>query len=346
MDKSKIRVVIAYKNFSRELLAVSHVGLGVTANFCAKTLLSAGIKAQAKAVFGGDDLMAFIEEEHKNNDPISHVIVCAQWIPTEWFGRLCIKFPFIKFALNCHSNVGFLQAEPPAIDKLREAIDLQTAMANFTASANNHRLVSAIYEMYGRRIGYLPNLYYTTGQEKVVRPNWQGGTIRIGAFGSNRTYKNMSNAIAASIAISQQMHTPAEIWINAGRSDGDGNIVSRTAVAWTKDLPNVTLKYLDWAQWPSFKRYAGSMHLLMQPSYTETFNNVTADGICEGVPSVVTESIEWAPQAWKAQGDDTVDIANVGRRLLLDTRAGEEGYSALRNYVANGLIQWQKYLGI
>ena len=60
-------------------------------------------------------------------------------------------------------------------------------------------------------------------------------------------------------------------------------------------LPHVRLVENAWQTWPQFRQTVRHMHLLLQPSYTESFNVVTADGIAEGVPSVVSDAIEWAP---------------------------------------------------
>lgn len=336
-------ILLCYKNFSKDC-SVSHIGLGVTAAYTAKTLCHNGYFAQAMPIYGADDLTTYLLAQEKGSNPVTHVIIMAQWIPTKFLAVLARQFPLIKFAQNCHSNVAFLQAEPPAIDLLRQCIDLETGTTNFHASVNNIRLCRALQNMYGRPITYLPNLYWTHGNEPIHRPQWNGGTLRIGAFGSLRIYKNFSTAIAASIELTNVLKCHSEIWINSGRDDGAGNVVYRTALSWTRGLPNVTLKELHWASWPEFKRMVGSMNILMQPSFTETFNNVTADGIVEGTPSVVSESIEWCPASWKAEPDDSSEVAGVARRLLFDPHAARDGYKALQTYVKNGLPQWKQYL--
>lgn len=333
------KILICYKNFSKDC-NVSHIGLGVTAQYTAKTLRSQRVNAVATPIYGADDLGEIIRKDAT----ISHVVICAFWIPTKNLADLARRYPEVKFALNCHSNVGFLQAEPPAIKLLREAIDLETGTSNVFASVNNRRLRAILQNMYGRPVQFLPNLYYLHGREPIHRPCWNGGKIRIGAFGSMRVYKNFSSAVCAAIEISFQMRNDVELWVNSGRTDGDGNQVYRTALAWTEGLPNVTLKEFPWASWPEFKRKVGAMHLLLQPSYTETFNNVTADGVAEGVPSVVSDTIDWAPNSWMANNDDPQEIAAVGRRLLLDPFAGREGYAALESYVAHGLPYWKRFL--
>lgn len=343
MNPKNIRILIAYKNFSKEC-NVSHIGLGVTAAYTVKTLTHAGYDAQARPIFGADDLWKFLASQEAIHRPISHVVISAQWIPTIWLAKLVRNFTQTKFALNCHSNVAFLQAEPPAIKLVREAIDLETGNTNFYASGNNLRFCQSVSAAYDKPIQFLPNLYYLSGKESICRPVWNGGTLRIGAFGSHRTYKNFSTAVVAAVILSQELRAPLELWVNGGRTDGDGSVVWRTAVAWTESLPNVTLKTLPWATWPEFQRWVGSMHLLLQPSFTETFNNVTADGLARGTASVVSDCIDWVPESWKASHDDALDVASVARRLLIDPHAVKDGYVSLTQYVERGLIAWKTFL--
>jgi hypothetical protein len=338
-----VHALICYKNFSKEC-HVSHIGMGVTAQYTAKTLRANGYFAEALPIFGADDLTAFIEKAETSPRPVTHVVICAQWIPTVFLAKLARQFPHIEFALNCHSNVAFLQAEPPAINLVREAIDLETGLSNFHASSNNARCAQALEFMYGRPLTYLPNLYFIHGQEPIHRPLYNGGTLRIGAFGSLRIYKNFSTAIAGAIELANQLKVHAEIWINCGRHDGAGNVVYRTAVAWTQGLPNITLKEFPWASWPEFKRKIGAMNVLAQPSFTETFNNVTADGIAEGVPSAVGEAIEWVPDYWRCNADDSTALAGRMRGLLFDPQAAADGYKALKRYVDAGLPYWREFL--
>lgn len=343
MKKSKVRVLLCYKNFSIDC-KVSHIGLGVTAMYTAKTLVHNGYRAEAMPIYGGDDLMNKLEASGSGlNVPVTHVVIMAQFIPTNWLAKLTRKFPTIKFALNCHSNIGFLQAEPNAIKLLREAIDLETGTTNFYAGGNNKRFVQSMELMFGRPLQFLPNLYFLHGQEPIHRPTWSAGPLRLGAFGSHRIYKNFSTAVAAAMILSRELKVQTELWVNSGRTDGAGGVVYQTALAWTTGMPNITLKELQWATWPDFKRWVGTMNLLLQPSYTETFNNVTADGVAEGTPSVVSDTIDWVPRSWIASTDDAMEVAQVGRRLLYDHHAAADGYKSLQNYVNQGLPLWEQF---
>ena len=99
-----------------------------------------------------------------------------------------------------------------------------------------------------------------------------------------------------------------------------------------------------WQTWPQFRQTVAHMHLLLQPSYTESFNVVTADGVAEGVPSVVSSAIDWAPTHWMADADDVPDIARVGISLLHDRQAGSDGLKSLTDYVTSGTHAWSTWI--
>jgi len=111
-------------------------------------------------------------------------------------------------------------------------------------------------------------------------------------------------------------------------------------------LPNVKLIENGWQTWPQFRQTVRHMHLLLQPSYTESFNVVTADGVAEGVPSVVSDAIDWAPAAWKAPVDDASAMARVGRKLLKSRWAAGQGLAALRAHNKRAMAAWGEFLAV
>jgi hypothetical protein len=86
------------------------------------------------------------------------------------------------------------------------------------------------------------------------------------------------------------------------------------------------------------------MDLTLQPSYTESFNIVTADSVAEGVPAVVSYSVDWAPDAWKAHPDEIREIARVGSALLSDRSSAEEGLASLVRHLEKAIHLWKAYL--
>jgi hypothetical protein len=336
------RVVLTYKNFPVSH-NVSHIGLGVTALNTAKVLRENGIYSDVWPILNAKDLAARIAA---SNPQPTHVVIGAPWLPTlDLQAFLVFRFPAIHFAVVCHSNIGFLQADPQAITNFRQDLDLEQGSLNFFAGGNSRRFCNWITAAYTRPCLYLPNLYYLESEGAVHRRPWSGGPLRIGSFGAVRPLKNTLNAAAAVLEIANDFNTPIDFHISVGRIEG-GSIVVRALSAMLDGSPLVKLVKDEWWQWPTFRKWVRSMNLLMQPSFSESFNMVTADGAAECVPSVVSEAIDWAPDHWKAEMDDAVKIARVGKNLLGNPHAGIEGFHALERFNRDGIREWKSWLGV
>jgi len=334
------RVVITYKNMP-VAHHVSHIGLGVSALNTSKVLRESGIHTDVWPILSAKDLAARIAA---TNPRPSHIVIAAPWLPTlDLQAYLVFRFPDIQFAVICHSNVGFLSADPQAITNFRQDLDLEQGSLNFSAAGNNQRFVRWIQQAYVRPCIWLPNLYYLEGQAPVHRRGWSGGKLKIGSFGAVRPLKNTLSAAGAALEIAEKLNTDVDFHISVGRVEG-GYTVVRAVQAMLANSPRVTLVEDPWFQWPQFRFLIRSMNLLIQPSFTETFNMVTADGAAESVPSVVSDAIEWAPDDWKAEVDDVFKIAQVGRRLLHDPDAGADGFNALKTHNTEGLVAWRQWL--
>jgi hypothetical protein len=333
-------VVIAYKNFAANR-NISHIGLGVAAINTAKVLRRAGIIADVWPILGAADLHAQLRTK-----PVEQVIISAPWIPARDLQDLANEFTETFFAVNCHSNVGFLQADPGGVKLVRETLELEMGTHNIRLAGNSRRFCRWIEATFGGRCYYLPNLYFLHGKAERQRSFCGGETLRIGVFGAVRPLKNLMSAAGAALEISRKLRVPLELWLSGGRAEGGGETVLAAVKEMVSGLPNVDLIINDWQSWPNFRKTVAHMHLLLQPSYTESFNMVTADGVAEGVASVVSEAIDWAPADWKADVDDALDIARAGRRLLCDPSAVDDGMRALKCYVEDGLRSYIEYFTI
>jgi hypothetical protein len=333
-------VVLAYKNFAAHR-HISHIGLGVAAINTAKVLRREGIMTEVWPILNASDLRARLIAS-----PQKQVIISAPWIPTAELQALSSDFPQTHFAVNCHSNVGFLQADRNGVKLIREVMELELGTANIHLAGNSKRFCDWVKAAFGSACAYLPNLYWT--ENSFVRPQrvFAGGTLRIGIFGATRPLKNLMSAAGAALEIGRNLRVPLELWLSAGRAEGGGETVLAAVQEMVHDVPGVSLVMNGWQSWPKFRKTVGHMHLLLQPSYTESFNMVTADGVAEGVPSVVSPAIDWAPESWKAQVDDVLHIAQVGRRLLHDASAAYEGFEALQKYIKDGLHAYRNYFSL
>jgi hypothetical protein len=333
-------VVLAYKNFAANR-NISHIGLGVAAVNTAKVLRREGIPTNVWPILSAADLRARLQET-----PAQHVIISAPWIATADLQSLANQFTETYFAVTCHSNVGFLQADPGGVKLVRETLELAMATHNIRLGGNSRRFCHWMEATFGGRCYYLPNLYYLDGPSPRQRAYCGSSTLRIGVFGAVRPLKNLMSAAGAALEVSRKLRVPLELWMSAGRAEGGGQTVMAAVKEMLAGLPNVALVQNGWQSWPAFRKTVGHMHLLLQPSYTESFNMVTADGAAEGVASVVSEAIDWAPADWKADVDDVLDISRVARRLLCDTSAAEDGVRALERQTVDGVASYRTYFTV
>jgi len=167
------RLVLAYKNFAAQH-NISHIGLGVSALNTCKVLRRAGIVVDVWPILSAQDL-----RDRLKRDPASHVVISAPWMPSAETQALVLANSSTRFAVNCHSNVGFLQADTNGVRLVREAMEVEMAAHNFHLGGNSMRFCNWIRSAYTRPCMYLPNLYYLEAASLPYHPLFNGGTLRI-----------------------------------------------------------------------------------------------------------------------------------------------------------------------
>ena len=334
---SQIKLALAYKNFAASR-NISHIGLGVAALNTSKSLRRAGVEADVWPIVDAADLRKRLAAA-----PRTHVVVSAPWIPSPDVQRLTLDFPHVRFAVVCHSNVGFLQADANGVRLFGEGMEIERGSHNFHMAGNSRKFSDWVQNAFGVPCAFLPNLYYLDAHVPVNRPVFGGGLLRIGAFGATRALKNLMSAAGAALAISQDFDVDLEFWVNSGRDEGGAGIASAI-----HEMFGITrhakVVQAGWQSWHNHRKNVARMDLLVSCSYTESFNMVTADGIAEGVASVTSDAIDWVPRHWQAQADNVMDIARVGRSLLCDPNSGRDGLKALTAHNDEGLKAWQGFL--
>ena len=334
-----MRVVICYKNFSANR-NISHIGLGVAALNNSKCLTRAGLITDVWPTVDAADL----RRQLKANPDVTHVVISAPWIPTLELQKLTTEFPRVRLAMNCHSNVGFLQADANGVRLFGGAMEVQRGSANFHLAGNSRKFADWAGETFGSPLTYLPNLYFLEDGIQPRRPPFHGDLLRVGAFGATRPLKNLMSAAGAALTISRVLGVDLELWINSGRDEGGGGIL-RAIEEMYAITRHATIVKAGWSSWHDHRKTVARMNLLINCSYTESFNMVTADGVAEGVPSVVSDAIYWAPEYWRAPVDDVLRIARVGRHLLFDPLAPRDGLQALMKHNGEGIGAWKGFLG-
>lgn len=343
------RLAICYKNFSANR-GLSHIGLGVAAMQNARALRALGYIVEIWPILSAADLASQLAADRElaklpQHLPVTHVVISAPWIPTVQLTPIVRQYSATEFVVVSHSNIGFLQADPTAIQVLRSGSELEQAAPNFHIAANSDKFQTWWLAAYGTRMLLLPNLYpFDSVRHK---PAWTGGRLRIGCFCAIRPYKNVLTAAAAALEVGVRLRvTDLEFWISSGRTEGGGNTIVAAIHQMYANVPRAKIVENNWASWPQFLSTVGAMDLMLQPSYTESFNMVVADGISRGVATVVGDAINWAPSNWIASTDSAADLANKAIALLHDPGAIDEGVKALTNHNDSGLRGWKQYLEV
>jgi glycosyltransferase involved in cell wall biosynthesis len=339
---NNLRVVFIFKNFGL-IKGVSHIGLGVASANTSETLKQNGISTEVWSILNAKDLVEQLHEDTSNNKnkPITHIIISAPWIPTSLLAELTCKYTHINFVVVSHSNVGFLAADRNGIKLLREEVILQNPVDNFHVAGNSKKFADWASLAWGADIVYLPNLYNVKDMKFEFKQWDRQEPIRIGCFGALRPLKNQITAAASALAIVKELDHPGEIWFSSGRNEGWASDAISQLVG---NINDFKIKNMPWAPWYEFRKFVGTMHLNLQPSYTESFNMVVADSVYESIPAVVSEAIPWTPKKWIANSDDALDIARKGIKLITTSYSAENGQTALRNFVSNGVKAWEKFL--
>ena len=337
---ARVRVALFFKDFAH-YTAASCVGLAVAGYTSAAYLRRLGLDATAYAVRHNVDIVRAIDRYNETHARrLTHVVISAPWLDVHDLTRLVEHFQEIQFIILSHSNVGFLQADPWGLALYRRYAELSRTHGNLNIGGNCRGFTDWFQAVYGVDCVCLPNLY--PAGEGVRSKVWPGGPLKIGAFGAIRPEKNFMCAAAAATLMQKRLNVPVELHMSSGGEHCQSTTLDAISQM-VENLPDFKLIRHHWEIWDKFIGRVAAMDVLLQVSYTESFNMITADGISRGVPVVVSPVINWAPASWKADPDDVTDIAQTGCRLLQEDQGGL-GSAALQTHNERGVRNWLDYL--
>lgn len=345
---ASVRLILIYHIWTPQLPG-SDAGLSNIIRDTMKVLRRAGVHCEAWGVKDATQLMLKMESDvWKTTRPITHMVINPPlgYDHPKMFHQLVSRWPDIEFISLNHSGMAYLSINNNACEVIRDLLDLEMAVHNMFVAGNNPRYTSWIESTFGKPALLLPNLYDTESYVNPITSKCNYDPVRIGSFGEARPWKNQLIAAEAALALARRLGVPLELYVNQERWPNTPSQQQANARAQLyANLPNVKLKTVPWQPWSKFRRVVQSMDIMFSPSFDETFCCVCADGIAEGVPSVVTGAMEWCPREWFAEPWEWADIVSRGMSLLQD-RVGSvhAGRQALNLYVKNGLATWIEYL--
>jgi len=336
-----LHVLIAYLNFRADNF--SHDGLGVNGAHAVRLLRKNGIFAECCCVKTRAEIEQQLDMRHGSGTTVTHCCIEAPWLPATEMVKLMRKYRRTEFVCRLHAQVSFLQVDGGAFEKLEGYKMLQDGDVGFTLASNNQRFCRHFESVHNCYCTYLPNLYDLDRPSRKRPVPHTDRLLRIASFGALRPMKNHLTAAAAAMEIARRRSGDLEFWVSTGRDEEHGvlrgirNLFA--AHPWAKAVGN------PWQPWAQFRHTIARMDLVIQASYTESFNIVTADAVSEGVPCVVSPAIEWMPDFCQADPDDASAIARTGSMLLADPHVCWECFDALEAYVGMAVTRWKKFLG-
>jgi len=338
-------VLICYRNPSSHPHGSNkpHGGLVNNAIWTLKMLRKAGIDCRLAQVWTAKDIGTAIQ-----NNNATHCVIEAQFLSTNDLRELIGKFPNVKFVQRCHSQVPFLATAPQDIKLLLEYLYLQDVSHNLQVSSNSFRFNEWIEETYKQCCLFLPNAYVMDRPgTNYLPPKVNKDTIKVGCFGAIRILKNQATSAAAALMMARRLGKNLEFYMNANREEkGDG--VLQSIKNMFKDLTWAKLVLIPWSDWAHFNQLVSTMDICFQLSSSETFNLVTADACAAGVPSVVSDAIEWVEpkQQFVAPIDDPSMASLIATNVLLNPLSIIDMQDSLAKFCDMSLRTWKKWLGL
>jgi hypothetical protein len=333
-------VLLIFRNITKVPSSGSAIGLGVNALHTVRVLRRAGVEVDAAPAAEPRDVHRVLAMK----PTVTHCVLEAPWVCRAAMIELLQAFPRVHFVVRSHSQIGFLQVEPSAIQLLRELLVLQENALNLTVAANSSTLKHFFETAYGGHTLYLPNLYDFERVHRKRASAHSSRLLRIGSFGALRLLKNHTTAAAAALMLARKRGCDLEFSVSLENETMGGGSILDALRKMFDGLEWATLVAHPWQDWANFRRTVSSMDLCLQVSMTETFNITTADAVAEGVPSVVSPTVEWAPDYWKADTDRLEDIVRIGGALLSSPEAAADGLEALASFAEGAVARWLAYL--
>jgi len=273
----------------------------------------------------------------------THVIIEALWVVPEKFVVLGTLYPDVTWIVRVHSKLPFIANEGIAIEWIYRYGNYGVFVA-----FNTPEMLDIFEDILGHEwCAYLPNYYPTESRKSVwVYPK---KTINIGCFGAIRPLKNQLTQAIASIKYAEKTNKQLFFHINSTRIENNGEAVLKNIINlfYNMDPDQFHLIEHPWYDRNQFLEVLSDMDILLQVSFSETFNMVAADAVSQGVPIVVSKEIKWAHPLFYAEPTNINSITAKIEFALFMRRFGsflDLNWAGLKSYSKDSVKQWMHVL--
>lgn len=278
-------------------------GLSNSVRFVVDALNRFGIQAKSIEV---DDNNC-IDREVTAYRP-THVIIEAFWVVPEKFDVLKPLHPGVKWIVRNHSETPFLANEGIAfgwiIEYLKRGVEV---MCNSPKALADVIFVAQDVNANPSLVTFGPNIYPLPKDPITLTYERHKPWVDIGCFGAIRPLKNHMIQALAAIAFADTKNLKLNFHINATRTEGKGEPILKNLRELFSRSRHDLIEH-GWMTHSSFLSVLGTMDILSQVSYTETFNIVAADAMFKNIPIVTSAAIPWIGSYAHRDPNDIFDI--------------------------------------
>ena len=287
-------------------------GLFNSASFMDQMLNDAGIESAMEVAIDNNCIDRMVRQHRP-----THVILEALWVIPTKFAILTKLHPNVKWIVRLHSEMPFISGEGMAMNWIGDYLTYSQISIGVNAPrmmSETKEFLKAVYnwsdEQVNERVVYMPNFYPKEYKTKYFADKpW----VDISCFGAIRPLKNhMVQAIAA-LKFARMVGKKLKFHINSGRIEMKGDPHINNLCNTFEHLAGTGHELIshEWTPREGFLKICAEMDIGMQCNFSETFNIVGADLICQGVPLVGSKEIPWINPIANADPTASDDIARA-----------------------------------
>lgn len=332
------RVLFICKRRTTNYGGLTSSGLLNSARMLAKSLAECDVETKVVDVIDGNS----IDREVHRWKP-THVVLEAFWCPPYKLAELVRLYPKVRWTVRTHSKTPFIAGEGIAYQWAFEyARILHGLYGNMSANSTE---VTDEWTSMGLPTVKLRNVYCL---EDVHPPknHREHGVLDVGCFGALRLLKNQLIQATAAIQYADRHGLMLRFHINVSRVEMEGANPYKNIKALFANRPPHQLVEHGWYDHSKFLQVIRTMDILLQVSYTETFNIVAADAVSQGVPVVGSEDICWLPADRIADPNSAPSIRDrITQQLMRNARDIQtHNLAGLEVWNRTALTDWAAWL--
>lgn len=234
-------------------------------------------------------------------DP-SVVFIEGLWVTPAKFAELkaLARHAGRTWIVRIHSEIPFLASEGVAMDWIAEYLAQGVQVACNSVRCRDQIAAYARAMEYDENeinalLPYLPNCYPTDFEPEQSTDLISKSTLDIACFGAFRQLKNHLQQALCAVNFARENGKILRFHVN-DRCDAGGAGPSRNVHDLFAHLPSGSYELVEhvWESHEQFLESLSNIDILMQVSFSETFNIVAADATFVGKPVVVSNEISWA----------------------------------------------------